>query len=331
MKLRLLLIPLALILAGCTDRDQPTIHDYAQSAYKCLQEVNTENPIFQGCIDWGSAVAAHWAVLRYGRMEGLDKPMVQATLQRLDDPETLLTIRDHLRRHPRFEMPYGRAWLLALVREYQAITGKDTFDALADYVQRSLLSYYTNTRPDPLRTDHESDSWALVQLYLYYDALGDEEMKSWVSQKVRAHFTDYKPKAALARELAAPDPKAYDAVEPGFFSTWGNWAYLLAQVDPSLLERWLDAQTIPDDALATVTKSYTDHHLGMNHSRAWGLWWAYHTTEEWRFRSAYDAHVEQGFTDFKQHNANYWAYAHWAPQLGIYALTQPWAERRNIR
>ena len=69
----------------------------------------------------------------------------------------------------------------------------------------------------------------------------------------------------------------------------------------------------------------------MNHSRAWGLWWAYQITGESRFRRAYNDHVEQGFDDYKKHGDNYWTYGHWAPQLGIYALTQPWAERRDIR
>jgi hypothetical protein len=348
-------ILVTLALAGCTDPDQATIDDFVASAYACLQEVNTEYPIFQGCIDWGSAVAAHWAVLRYGRMEDLEDSRVKDVLARLDNPQVMGEIRDYLRHHPRFEMPYGRAWLLALAREYQAITGRDTLALLADSVQRSLLSYYTNTRPDPLRRDVDNDSWGLVQLYLYYEHTGDEEAKAWVGEKVRTYFERFDRDAALTFDAREPEPTrsrrhprdsmvgrdSYEGsvvnpvteqpTDPGFFSLWGNWAYLLSQVDPGGLKHWIAGQQISERALTPITEFYSDHHIGMNISRAWGLWWAYKVTGQSRFRSAYNDHVEQALADYKKHSENYWSYGHWAPQFGIYALSQPWAERRDIR
>ncbi|CEM22016.1 unnamed protein product [Vitrella brassicaformis CCMP3155] len=111
------------------------LEHFASMAFDCLirrdhgpsTEESSDSGLvaaFHGCIDWHSAVHAHWAVLRVARAlrqsDALsdDIRRMATTLERTltserVDKDTL----EGLRRYRSFELPYGRAWLLLLVRE----------------------------------------------------------------------------------------------------------------------------------------------------------------------------------------------------------------------
>ncbi|MHC5038968.1 MAG: DUF2891 family protein, partial [Planctomycetota bacterium] len=76
---------------------------------KAILREDTEHPVFHGCIDWHSSVHGHWALFRIARI----LPGQQAGAVGADDSLSEKGIEAEirfLRSHPRFEMPYGRAW-----------------------------------------------------------------------------------------------------------------------------------------------------------------------------------------------------------------------------
>lgn len=70
---------------------------------------------FVGNYDWHSAVHAHWALLGLARYTG-DAAAQAFVLERLNN-SALAAERVHLAKHPKFELPYGQAWLLLLLRQ----------------------------------------------------------------------------------------------------------------------------------------------------------------------------------------------------------------------
>ncbi len=90
------------------------LENLAITIAECIERKDTDHSIFHGCIDWHSAVHGHWALLRLYRATG-DSTWLHLVEDSIDD-QMLVLERSLLREHPRFEMPYGRAWFLLLTR-----------------------------------------------------------------------------------------------------------------------------------------------------------------------------------------------------------------------
>ncbi len=304
--------------SGAGDEDMSTagpdvskLRAYMLSAYACTQSNDTGHSLFHGCIDWHSAVHGHWAVLRYANhVEPTDEADdIVAALQ----SATLAQERSFMNASPNFEMPYGRAWFLALTLEYEQLAGDDQLAAMAADIAASLRGFLDSRTIDPLVREYGNHSWALAQLLRYYRSRGDNDGISWTEAQVDAHYLDYDSGAALIIDHSRPD----------FFSLWGNWAMLLGLRDPSALQNWLDQQAIPDAALLPIDIANSSHQLGINPSRAWGLWWALSVTGDARFELAIAAHRREMTETHEERQDDYGSYGHWVPQFVIYANTQP--------
>ena len=185
-------------------------------------------------------------------------------------------------------------------------------DMAAD-MAASLRAFLETRAIDPLVREYGNHSWALIQLLRYYRSRGDLEGSNWVAARIEAHYLVYDAGAALAIDHSRRD----------FFSLWGNWALLLGLYDEGKLRDWLPQQQIADDALRPIARANSAHQLGINPSRAWGLWWAHRATGESRFGQAIDAHWSQMRDTHASRGADYFAYGHWVPQFALYAITQP--------
>jgi len=71
--------------------------------------------IFEGSYDWHSSVHAHWTALSVFRVLGqpTQELLERFTVKAIGDE------RQRLNKYPSFELPYGQAWLLLLLRELQ--------------------------------------------------------------------------------------------------------------------------------------------------------------------------------------------------------------------
>lgn len=84
---------------------------------------------FYSHFDWHSSVHGHWAYMKLSRICGRqDHPKTLEILGRLTRQGSLSNERDYLRANPSFELPYGQAWLLLLLKElkYWIATDSDS-------------------------------------------------------------------------------------------------------------------------------------------------------------------------------------------------------------
>lgn len=284
---------------------------------------DTTHPIFHGCYDWHSAVHGHWAVLRVARVTGGHRESAQAIVGALH-PDKLQLVANELRANPKFEMPYGRAWLLRLAIEYESWSKQnresnvEQLRPLADETAKSLVEYYRARVPSPESREYANDAWALVQLYDYFNQCGERESRMSVERLIASHFVQADASITFAQDHASPD----------FFSRYGNWSYLIAKTQSTpMVDQFLRQHPLEDEALRPVDPLLRPaHHLGVNWSRAWALRALARqcgdADQRRRLEAAYARHVETGWQHHQKYAGNYDAYDHWVPQFAVYALTE---------
>ena len=291
------------------DRSWP---EKIRSLLPCIQrEVgrkDTVHPLFHGSWDWHSAVHGHWALLEGGRILE-DRELVAWTLGRMGE-DRIGGEFSYLEENPAFEMPYGRAWFLLLMKTYEELSGdfryRERVGAVAGGIQKHLIEVGTA----PRQGEYQNSSWALIQLHGWASHAGDVDLEKWVVSQVRESFL--LPVADLSRDRGA---------EGEFFSLWALQAHLLFSVlGADELKKWLGAQEIGEKDLSVVEEHNSVHHLAINASRAWGIQAAYHATGEDRWQQAFDEHVEASLSLHHDWEGHRHAYAHWVPQFTLYAL-----------
>lgn len=290
---------------------------------EAVQRHDTRWPVFHGCIDWHSAVHGHWALLRIDRVTGRGQAAA-AWVERNLTPAGIAAEREHLRRDPRFERPYGRAWFLRLALEFEdwarerGVADPARLRALADELAAGLLAGYERHLPPATRGSYHSPTWALAQLHAWYAHRQDDAERARVEALVAQGFAD--PQAWPRLSFAE------DAERPDFFSREGGWLYLLARAGtPQALERHLAAHPLGQlDPVQPLAKK--PHHFGMNWSRAWALRALERRVSDPALRHrldvAYRAHVRAGLAAHAAHADDYRAYGHWVAQFAVYALSE---------
>jgi hypothetical protein len=313
---------------------------------KCIErvdDVHGDKTLFHGCHDWHSSVHGHWALFRMDLTGSCRYHDEVAAASKLFTEEKISAVIDELEQTPQFEMPYGRAWLLKLVVEYEKWVQVNhaplpgNWRRLGDCTAESLRTYYLGgsprRTPDILSNQYGNDSFAIVQLFNYFRHRRDEEKLAAARDYITEYFVDgdlhFDPESDR-------DPNA-------FLSPFWSWVYLLAKTQPDeTLRKLVDVNEIGDDRLRPMARQEIAHgrvhHLGMNWSRAWAikslarrlLSWDSRRYPAERFVESYHAHVERGlrahedFTrahpDIEEKEA-YYSYYHWVPQFGVYAIT----------
>lgn len=266
---------------------------------------DTRHHVFRGCIDWHSAVHGHWALFRIARLvDGCDElaELANGSMER----RGMANEAAMLAAQPGFEMPYGRAWFLALARDYELWSaGDQRLRAMADAVAGSLRAFYDGQAASANSHEYQNASWAFAQLYHWYAFVECAADVEWVRAQVRARFAE-PPTRTFAEDHTLEQ----------FFSPTGNWLYLIAHATPDALPAAITAARLDADALRPITElPRTAHGLGLNWSRAWCLA-ALGLTE------AFDAHVAAAMAHHELKAADVWAYRHWVPQFAVYALTE---------
>jgi hypothetical protein len=289
-----------------TARSPETIAELVNSVQNCISRADTSYPVFHGCIDWHSSVHGHWALLRAYRV--LKDPRLLAQVTTAFTRKAMAEEYRYLQSNAWFEMPYGRAWFLLLMQEYETVTANSEYREISDYVAASLQAYLLNqpfTAEDP---EYNNQPWAYRRLQEYYEFTQNQrELKSLTN------------KLQHATELSV---SLQEDKNQGFFSMWGNLAHLLELViSRSSFKMW-EAKNRPNPAdLMPITKLYDAHQLSINYARAWAFWSLYRGTCNPHYLAAYIDHMEAGWRIHATHKNDYRRYGHWVPQFGIYALT----------
>lgn len=289
-----------------------------------IQRHDTEHPIFHGCYDWHSAVHGHWALLRIANVAASQKPLGQLVVGRFS-PDLIQQEADYLKQNPKFEMPYGRAWFLRLVIEYEQWSqandpqNANKLAAMGDEVAATLQDYYVDVRsPTPESREYSNASWAILHLHEYYKHRNDAEGLQTVSAIIQNQFVNQQWNLSFAHDFERPD----------FFSPFGNLAYLIAKTqDDITVAHFIDQHPIAEADLRPADPLLPNaHHLGINWSRAWALKaLSQRTTDESQreqFEKAYQAHISVGMKHHQQNVGNFGRYDHWVPQFAVFAITE---------
>ncbi|MBI1211202.1 MAG: DUF2891 family protein [Alphaproteobacteria bacterium] len=275
----------------------------------CVGRSDTDHPAFDGCIDWHSSVHGLWALTAYEGATG-DRRF-DALIHHNLTPEKLARELSDLRSRPKFEMPYGRAWLLRLAIDYERVFGDHRLAPLAQEAAHSIMAYYTQEEPDPLSTAYASATWALINLYDFGIASGDAKIMAFVRDKVRANYL---------RPGACP-LQAVEVATREFLAVCTNWAWLVSKVLPrDDFKAWVNG-FLPDSLpIKPIISAESVHQAGLNFSRAWGLWHLYRATGEGRFLRAYLDHFKSTYERPKIWDGDYGTLSHWVAQFGMLAL-----------
>jgi hypothetical protein len=293
------------------------IANLSETVYACVRRDDTRYTVFHGCVDWHSSVHGYWALLRASKyIDSVQKDKYLNIITKSFSSQGINDERLFLKEHKGFEMPYGRAWFLRLAIEYEQKSKLKTLRQMADEVALSLIEYYTSHKPVPNLAEYENAEWAFRNLHDYALFTNNKMMINYVSTQARS-FMDY----------GCPSSIGNDRTDDEFFSRWGNYFHVLETLaDSRSFNAILNKCGSTNDLMAPITTFGSDHHLGVNYSRAWGLWSVYKKTHNKVYRDAYLDNVMANYSLHEKNKYNYHSYGHWVPQFGIYAITYPLEE-----
>ncbi len=286
----------------------------------CLRRRDTGHTIFHGCVDWHSAVHAHWALFRISRVLGVTSALTREAEQSLA-PDKLRFEERAVVGTTTFENPYGRAWFLRLAIDFErwADANHESQPArlrpLAESVAASILTHFSTHPVTPETPEYDNASWALYQVHSYYAFIQDNASLQIVQGIIETKFL-----------LPAPN-LTFAETSRGFFSLFGNWAYLVAKTQPSaILEAFQRQHPVAPIHTQWLYPFTTAHSLGLTWSRAWAFSALGRTVMSQRAREiyayAFKRHVEHGMNNHARFKNDYQAYGHWIPQFAVYALTE---------
>ncbi len=290
-----------------------------------------DHPVFYGCYDWHSAVHSHWSLVRLLRVceTHPDRTRIIDDIDERLTTDNVETERAYVADNPRFERPYGWAWLLRLVAELELWDSSvaDRWHELLgpfadDIVDRIVSAYYPIERPIRVGT-HGNTAFALTAFLDYARVVGDEGLAKATEAQARRCFLD-DDRAPIQYE-----PLGWDFLSPALVEAdlmrrvlppdqFQEWAVDFLTEFPTAIEAGAFAPAEPAD-----TSGMALHLVGLNLSRAWCLADIADAltdrTLASSFADAARAHSETGvsgaFTDA-------YAGSHWLSSFVVYLLTR---------
>jgi hypothetical protein len=261
-------------------REYPNKPEHVMAGPADVKGPRALHPAFFGSYDWHSSVHGHWMLARLLRLfpDLPEAVQIRGVLAEHLTAENLAEEAAYFARKEStpFERPYGWAWLLKLVEEFQ---GWDDPDArrwsqalrpLADAVVARYLEFFPK-QTYPIRTGvHPNTAFGFAFAHDYARAVGDRRLSELVEGRARAYFGG-----------DADAPAKWEPSGADFFSPCLVEADLMRRVlPPDEFRAWF-ARFLPGAARgepeslftpATVTDR-TDPQLvhldGLNLSRAW--------------------------------------------------------------
>jgi hypothetical protein len=239
------------------------------------------NPAFYGCLDWHSAVHAHWLLARLGRFfpaTDLATKAKRAIATNITADNIGQEVK-YLQAQPTFERPYGFAWLLQLATELQewqepfASECLDILQPLIKTVTDNISNWLTELTIANRTGTHKQTAFSFGLYLDWANSSGDQVFADLIKEKALEFYendhnypwhiepTDYD---FLSPSLAEADLMRR-ILEPAKFATWlTKFLPKIPHHDHEL--NWFSPSTVNDPA------DYQQSHLdGLNISRAWML------------------------------------------------------------
>lgn len=292
------------------------------------------HPAFFGSYDWHSCVHGHWMLARLLKLfpDLPEAKEIRETLGAHLTAENLKAEAEYFRRKDSkpFERPYGWAWLLKLVEEFQGWDDPDARKWRENLrpVEEIVAARYVEFFPKqtyPIRTGvHPNTAFGLSFAYDYAKAVGNTKLKELVEARARSYFggDDDAP--------AKWEPSGADFFSPSLME-----ADLMRRVlEPAEFRGWF-ARFLPAAARAepkslftpAIVTDRTDPQLvhldGLNLSRAWcmqGIALALPKDDPLRaaLNTAAETHAKAGLEHVASGD---YAGEHWLASFAVYLLT----------
>lgn len=277
----------------------------------CVNRNDTDHPVFDGCVDWHSALHANWA-LYWSSFQLHDAAIRDRVLARLSR-HGLESERKRFKRidefNGNFEMPYGRAWLLHFARDMGEMGSDERLHGIAEDFYPGLLSYSRKSGNFLLNDNYRNGAWYLMNLKRWAEYQGHEEDVEALQSQL-----------AFQIESIRAWPRFHEVT--GFFAP--KYVAMMAACDSGLgldqagVRRLVEA--IEEDDISPVSPPFDYlHQAGLNYSRAWGLWATYVVTGNIKFKQAWQFHMDYMEKMKPEWSENY-AYSHWVGQFGVFSL-----------
>ncbi|OUU23227.1 MAG: hypothetical protein CBC13_06420 [Planctomycetia bacterium TMED53] len=255
---------------------------YHGQVYTSTADVNIPGeltPVFNGAFDWHSAVHGHWTLIRALHVDSDRSELgddhaaeIERYLAESLNAEDLSREVAYVEAHPRFEVPYGRAWLLTLCAELRMMK-HPLLTRLEDLESEALgaIIRWCKKLHRPVRSgQHDQSMYSLGHFFDWATVVGDTTSTDRIREiALRHHADDQQLPLHLEpsnHDFLSPTLETADllrrVLSPADLKTW------LQQAAPALLDgSWPNEPvTCPDP-----TDGKLAHLDGLNLSRARAL------------------------------------------------------------
>lgn len=254
-------------IVDALEREFPAaMHHTSSSAQDCSVRPRELHPSFYGCFDWHSSVHMQYSGVLLDTMLGPHSPTSLAAL--LDDrlsPQALTAEYNYLVKHPGYEMPYGRAWLLQLA----SVRPSEAMDQLVNLTAQHCHDWLGSLNQPVRHGMHSNTAFNLFLILEAAEKLGQESLAISVCEAAVRLFGDDRD-YPLEWELSGHD----------FLSNGLSQALLMSRVLPDF-PQWFDS-FLPHRATAldflthipevlAPTDGRLAHLYGLALTRAWML------------------------------------------------------------
>ena len=274
-----LAIQFAQFALGCVLREYPHVQLYWLESGEDFVPPRQLTPAFYGCLDWHSAVHNHWMLVRLMRLfpdasfaDTAGEVIAQNITSENIDAEVI-----HLQSQPRFECPYGLAWLLQLageLREWRDIRAEKWLEILQPLEAAAVqnLQKWWQNLSHPNRTGSHSQTAFAFGLIWDWAITGNPNLIPEIEQKINQFYL------GDCNHPLHLEPWGYDFLSP----TLAEADLMRRLLDGENFAAWL-TQFLPKiptekqtDWLRPVSvknpEDYAQSHFdGLNLSRAWML------------------------------------------------------------
>jgi hypothetical protein len=251
------------------DREFPrAVQHLARGPGEVLEQKKL-HPAFFGSYDWHSAVHMHWTLMRVLRLYPMlpENGRIAAALDQHLSADALGAELDYLKSHPRFERPYGWAWLLELQTEALRMKARwaRSLAPLAELIAARFGEFVG--LPHPIRAGtHGNTAFACILALDYARAARDTALEFEIRKAARRWYE---------RDRVAP--LAYEPSLDDFLSPALVEALLMKEVlEPAAFARWLNdffpvgMELISEPPVVVDRSDAKQSHLdGLCLSRAW--------------------------------------------------------------
>ncbi len=149
------------------------IHELRETIWAGFRQtpyVDHVDGVFRSHFDWHSSVHAHWSLLSSSRYLK-DQESAQKILSRISEA-SLLEVHKRLLETPKFELPYGQAWLLLLISELENHGRSDQALRQLKTETVSRIGHWLESNEFPEKKVNSYHSW-LITYFLFKKSKSD--------------------------------------------------------------------------------------------------------------------------------------------------------------